>query len=258
MKNAFQLAFKDFISCFHNWLGVLIFTFFYLIIGLFYVLFVLSYSRLSSEAAQQGYQAMEGIEMTQFVFGSFFLNLAVVLIFFIPLIAMRSFTEERRYHTLEIIFSYPLSDFDIVFGKFFGLILFLVSLILPTAGYLILFSSFGGYLDWGVLMSGYLGFLLLGSAFLSLGLFVSSLTENQVVSAIGTFGLLVLLWALDWASGVSDGKISQFLTEFSPLAHYREFALGVLDLSDVVYFLFFILYFLFLTLRSIEMRHWKV
>jgi ABC-2 type transport system permease protein len=257
MRNSLSLAYKDVTSCFHSWLGILIFTFFYLIIGIFFSLFVLSYARISAEVAQNAYQGVEALKMTQFIFGSFFLNLAVALIFFIPLISMRSFTEERRFQTLELLFTYPLSDIDIVGGKFLGLISFLTLLMVPTAGYLFLFRLLEGNLEWGPILLAYFGFLFLGAAFLSLGLFISSLTDNQVVSAIVTFGILVFLWALDWGAGISDGWLAHFLAALSPLAHYRPFALGVFDLSDAVYFSFFILYFLFLTLRSIETRNWR-
>ena len=115
----------------------------------------------------------------------------------------------------------------------------------------------GADLDWGSISVGYLGYVLLGMAYLSLGLFMSSLTQSQIVSAILSFGVLVLLWATDWVAGIIQGPWSQFVAMLSPLGHYREFALGILDLSHILYFCLFCLYFLFLTLRSIERRNWK-
>ena len=112
-------------------------------------------------------------------------------------------------------------------------------------------------MDWGPIITGYVGFWLLGNAYLSLGLFISSLAENQVVSAVATFGCLIVFWVLEWMAGVTDGIWAILLNALSPFDHYREFTLGVLDLSNIVYFCFFHFFFLFLTLRSVEARNWK-
>jgi len=257
MKNAFVLASKEFRSFYRSWTGVLVLVFFYLLAGAFFSLLVTSYARVSMESARQGIENIEGLGLTRFVISTLFLNLSVVLFFLVPAITMRSFAEERKLQTLELLYTYPFSDFEIVWGKFLGLIWIFEALFLPTLSYLGILYWLGGRVDWGPVMTAYLGFWLLGNAFLSLGLFISSLTESQVVSAVATFGLLILFWISDWASLVAEGPLSSFLKAFSPLGHYRDFSLGILDLSHVVYFCFFHFYFLFLTLRSIETRNWK-
>ncbi|MBI3306886.1 MAG: ABC transporter permease subunit [Candidatus Omnitrophica bacterium] len=257
MKNSFAVAKKDLFSLFHSWIGVLIFTFFFVIAGVFFSLLISSYSKLSIEASRQAYSAVEGLGLTRFVFSSLFLNLSIVLIFLVPLMTMRSFSEERKQETLELLFTYPLSDFDIVWGKFLGLIWFFELLTLPLLAYLGIVRGFGGSFDWGPILCAYLGFWLLGNAYLSLGLFISSLTENQVASAMATFSMLIIFWVLEWVAGVSQGIWADFFTALSPLHHYREFTLGILDLGHIAYFCFFHFYFLFLTLRSIETRNWK-
>jgi ABC-2 type transport system permease protein len=220
-------------------------------------LLVLTYSKLSLDASQNDYQGVQGLGLTRFIFSSFFINLGVLLMFLVPLLSMRAFAEERKQETLELLFTYPLSDFEIVWGKFLGLVWFFELLFLPTGLYLVVMKSFGAEFDWGPIAMGYLGFWLLGNAYLSLGLFVSSCSENPVVSAIVTFSSLVLFWVLDWVAVISNGPWGKFFSSLSPLSHYQEFGLGILDLSNVVYFSFFTLYFLFLTLRSIEVRNWK-
>ncbi len=254
---AYILARKDVSSNFYSWLGVLIFVFFYMLTGILFSLLMTSYVQISSEAVRNGYQGVEDIRMTHVIFGSFFLNLGVALIFMVPLLSMKTFSEERKQKTLELLFTYPLSDFDVVWGKFLGLLWFFALLLFPTLGYVFLFQWLGGALDWGPIISGYLGLCLLGAAFLALGLFISTLTDSQVTSALVTFGFLVLLWALEWIAGITDGKWSQFMHYLSPLSHYREFTFGIVDISHVAYFCFFCLYFLFLALRSIETRNWK-
>ncbi len=257
MKNALVLARKDFESYVHSWAGVLVSVFFLLIAGIFFSFFVLGYAKISLEAAKGAYETVQGLGLTRFVFSSFFLNMGSLLIFWVPLLSMRAFAEERKQETLELLFTYPLSDFEIVWGKFLALLGFLKMLLLPTLVYVLILSKLGGDLDWGPVAIGYAGFLLLGSAYLSLGLFISSLADSQIVSAIVTFGCLLIFWILDWVAGVTDGFWAHFFSALSPLDHFREFTFGVLDLSHIAYFVFFHFYFLFLTLRSIETRHWK-
>lgn len=257
MRRALVLAHKDAASYFRSRAGVFLFAFFYLITGIFFFLIVTGYARLSVTANDGGYQALAGLNLTRFVFGSLFLNMSMLLIFLVPLVSMKALAEERRQETLELLFTYPFSDFDIVWGKFLGLVWIFELLFLPTVIYLWVIRWLGGHFDWGPILTSYFGFWLLGNAFLSLGLFVSSLTVHPLVSAVATFGSLILLWILDWVAGVTDGAVANFFTVLSPLAHYREFTMGILDLQHVVYFCFFHFYFLFLTLRSIETRHWK-
>lgn len=257
MKNAFAVAKKDFCSYLNSWVGVFVLVLFFVITGLFFFFLVVSYARISMEASQNLYQNVRGLGLTQFVFSSFFLNMGAVLIFFMPLLSMRAFAEERRHQTLELLFTYPLSDFEIIWGKYTAMACFCAVMIVPTALYLGLIVWLGGSPDWGPVLVGYLGFWLLANAYLSLGLFVSAISENQVMSALITFGALTVFWIMDWMGGLTDGNLAHFFTAASPLRHYREFTLGILDLSHIVYFCFFYFYFLFLALRAVETRNWK-
>lgn len=257
MKNVLVLAQKETKSFFYSWMGVAVVVFFLLLAGIFFSLLVLTYSKISMDSAREAYREMEGLGLTRFVFGSYFLNVSVVLIFLVPVLTMRAFAEERRLHTLEILFTYPFSDFEIVFGKFFGLLGTFFAISVPTIAYVVLLEWLGGHLDWGPVLLGFFGFWLLGSAYLSLGLFFSTLTESQIAASVATFASLVIFWMLDWIADITDGFWAQFFKTLSPLDHYRKFTLGILDLSDVVYFVFFIFYFLFLILRSVETRNWK-
>lgn len=257
MKNSLTLARKDFASYFNSWTGVFLAFFFLLVAGLFFAFLVISYGKISMDAARNGFQGVEGLALTRFVFGSFYINLSVLLIFIVPILSMRALAEERRHDTLELLFTYPLSDLEIVWGKLLGMIWFLEILIVPTLLYAAVLFRLGGELDWGPVAMGFLGFWFLGTAYLTLGLFISSVAESPVVSAVITFGALILFWILDWAVSVSDGTLARVLTAISPLSHYREFTVGVIDIKNTAYFIFFHLFFLFLTLRAVETRHWK-
>lgn len=244
MKNAFVLARKDFSTYFHSWTGNLIFVFFFILTGIFFCFLTLSYSRISLDVARNSYVAVQGLGLTRFVFGSFFLNLGALLIFLVPIFSMHAFADERRSQTLELLYTYPFSDFEIVWGKYLGMVWFFEVLFLPTGVYLLIIQWMGGQLDYGPVIVAYIGFWLLGNAYLSLGLFISSLTESQAVSAIVTFSCLIIFWIFDWVAGIVDGRLAHILLALSPLAHYREFTLGIMDLSNIVYFCFFNLYFL--------------
>lgn len=257
MMTPFVIARKESSSFSRSWMGVLTYVFFYLLSGVFFALLVMSYARISLDSAEAAYENLEGLGLTRFVFSSWFLNMSAVLLFLVPVLSMRAFSEERRSQTYEFLFTYPLSDFDIVWGKFLGMIWIFEMLFLPSLGYLFLMHWLGGTFDWGPVLTGYLGFWLLGNAYLSIGIFVSSLTESHVVSALVTFSALIFFWVFDWTATLVGGTWSHIFSALSPLGHYRDFTLGILDLSHLVYFVFFHFFFLFLTLRSVETRNWK-
>ena len=257
MRKILTIAHKEFTSCFHSWLGVLVATLFFLISGIFFVVLVLNYSKISMNPQQYGLSNFSGINQTQYIFGSFFSNLSIMLLFLVPILTMRSFAEEKRQETLELLFTYPLSDLEIVAGKQLGILSFFWVSLLPLLGYLAIFHGVGGEFDWGPVFLGFFGFCFLGTAYLAAGVFISSLTKNPIVSALGTFSVLLVFWIFDWVDDVATGPWARIFSELSPLAHYKNFTLGLLDVQDMVFFGFFFVYFLFLTLRSIETRNWK-
>jgi len=257
VRKILTIARKEFSSCFHSWIGVMMAVLFLMVSGIFFVILVLNYSKISMNPQQFGLSNFAGINQTQFIFGSFFTNISIMLLFLVPILTMRSFAEEKRGETLELMFTYPLSDFEIVAGKQLGIIWFFEMLILPVFGYLAVYRWIGGEIDWGPVLLGFLGFWLLGNAYLAAGVFISSLTKSPMVSALGTFSLLLVFWVFDWVDDISSGIWARLFSELSPLAHYRNFTIGILDVQDLVYFGFFFAYFLFLALRSVETRNWK-
>jgi len=256
MKSLF-LARKDISSFFHSWMGVFVYALFIVMTGVFFFMLLSGYQRLSLEVVSGSVSEADHVSLTQFIFGSFFANLGTLFVLLVPILSMRAFSEEHKHQTLELLFTYPLSDYDIVAGKFSGLVWFLFLLILPSAGYVGFLHWAGVSLDWGMIAAGYLGLLMLGASYLALGLFISALTDNTVVTAMGTFGCLALLNSADWLGLTQEGRSAKLIQFCSPMSHFRDFTLGVIDLSHVFYFVLFCLYFLFLTLRVIESRNWK-
>lgn len=176
-------------------------------------------------------------------------NAAVVLLLVTPLISMRLVTEERRYRTLPLLFSAPLSMTEIVLGKYLGLLAFLL-LLTALIALMPLSLLLGGGLDLGMFAAGLLGFALLLGGFAAVGLFMSTLTQHQTIAAVGTFGVLLFFWLLDWTGTGSGGGALPYL---SLLNHYEPFLKGVFDTRDAVYHLLFIATFLSLSVRRLDM-----
>ncbi len=175
---------------------------------------------------------------------------AIILLMVMPLMTMRSIAEEKRNRTLSLLVSAPISMSEIVLGKYLGLVLFIVILVsmlmlMPLSLYL------GTSPDGGKLLSIYLGMLLLLASFAAIGLYLSSLTENQTIAAISTFGVLLMLWIIDWiGSSVSNGQ--SVLAYLSILKHHQAMLEGVFKSSDIVYYLLLITGFLVLTIRQLD------
>jgi ABC-2 type transport system permease protein len=175
---------------------------------------------------------------------------AIILLMIMPLLTMRSIAEEKRNRTLSLLVSAPLGMSEIVLGKFLGLMLFVFILVtmlmlMPLSLYL------GTSPDGGKLLSIYLGMLLLLATFTAIGLYLSSLTENQTIAAISTFGVLLMLWIIDWLGGsVSNGQ--SVLSYLSLLQHHQSMLEGVFDTSDIAYYLLLITGFLVLTIRQLD------
>lgn len=175
---------------------------------------------------------------------------AIILLMIMPLITMRSIAEEKRNRTLSLLISSPISMTEIVLGKFFGLFLFV--LILVSLLMLMPLSLYAGTsLDFGKLIAIYLSMLLLLASFAAIGLYLSSLTENQTIAAVGTFGALLLLWMIDWlGETLADGQT--VVAYLSLLRHHQNLLEGVFDSADIVYYLLLITTFLVLTIRQLD------
>ena len=158
--------------------------------------------------------------------------------------------------TLELLLTAPVKDYEVVLGKYLASFVMLGAILGLTLSYVVLLFWFGDP-DMGPLVSGYLGILLYASTSLAVGLLASSLTGNQIVAAVVGFGILVLLTFVDQASGFLAGSIGLVLREISLTAHFDDFARGVVDTNDVVYFAVATALFLFLTVRSLESRRWR-
>ena len=210
---------------------------FYLLAGLFFYMYTLS----SSTTDMSGMFSM----------------LFAVIIFLIPILTMKSFSEEKKQKTEQGLLTAPVGLGGIVLGKYFATILmyiFGVSIVLIYA----LIISYFGSVDWGILFSNYLALILLGAAFIAIGMFISSLTENQVVAAVGGICSLLFLCLVDILTNyISIDFITDFLNSISFYNKYYEFTCGIFNLSSVLFYISTAVIFNFLTVRVFEKRHWS-
>lgn len=190
-----------------------------------------------------------------FVMETLFGNMAIILLFFTPVLTMRLFAEERKSGTIELLLTSPITDGQVVLGKFFASCTLVLIMLGLTLLFPLLTQRFG-YLDKGLLLSGYLGIVLIGSSFLALGMLMSSMCKNQLVAALTSFGILITLWVIGLLSA-SGGPIAKFLIYLSLLEHYRDFARGVILLKDVIFYISFTCVCLFATFKSIESSKWR-
>jgi ABC-2 type transport system permease protein len=175
-----------------------------------------------------------------------------------PLLTMRLLAEEQRMGTLELLLTAPLHDWQVVIGKFLGnLIWYATLVILPMLSYVVVLIRYGSP-DYGPLVTGYLGLLLLGAACFSIGLFTSSLTQNQVVAAILSMVILIFLWIADSVSSFAGpGMVSDIGTYLSITRHYNDFFNGVVNSTDIIYTLSVVAISLFLATQTLQSRRWR-
>jgi ABC-2 type transport system permease protein len=195
--------------------------------------------------------AIEGAPgLTDIVVTPLYGNAGLILLLVTPLLTMRLICEERRNKTLSLLLSAPISNVDIILGKYFGLLgLLLLAVLLITLMPLSLLA--GGELDVGKVAANLLALVLLVTAFTATGLFMSTIAGHPTVAAMGTFGILLLLWILDWTSGMQDQR-SELLVYLSILRHFQNIQSGLISTVDIGYFLLFTATFILLSIRSLD------
>jgi ABC-2 type transport system permease protein len=254
MRNIWVIAQKELNSYFVSPVAYLLLTMFAIIFGFFFWNSV-GYFNAASLQSQMGGQAMP-MSVNEYVIRPLLSNIGVVGLFFIPMISMRLFAEEKRLGTIELLATSPIRDIEVIIGKWLAaMILYGVLLLFSAINFAFLFRY--GNPDWKPLAIGYLGLLLQAGGLLAIGTFISSLTKNQIIAGAATFGVCLLLWVLEWVSGYETATWAKVLAYFSVITHYDSFSKGVLDTKDAVFYVSMIFLGLFLTSRSMESLRWR-
>ncbi len=187
-----------------------------------------------------------------------FNTMIFVLILVSPALTMKLLAEEQRMGTIELLLTSPVSDWQVVLGKYLGaLILYAVMLLAPTLYYVVLLLAFGSP-DLAPIATSYLGMLLLGGAFLAIGVFTSALTQNQIIAFFASFVIMLLLWIANAASGFGGvNRLTDALSYLAFTAHTDDFFRGVIDTTHIVYTLSIIVVALFLATQTLQTRRWR-
>ncbi|MEK7335062.1 MAG: ABC transporter permease subunit [Candidatus Binatota bacterium] len=256
MKNILTIAAKEIRSFFVSPIAYVVLTGFLLLGGWFFfnLLFRFNYL-LTLYSSFQNPQGLQGLNLNEHVVAPLLHNLTIIFVIMVPIITMRSFAEEKKNGTYELLLTSPLTVTEIVLGKFLGSLFFVFTMILLTGIYPAILLFYGNP-ELGMLASGYLGLFLLAVVFVSVGLLTSSLTENQIVAAVTCFVILLLLYVLSWPSETT-ATLGDVLKYLSVIEHFSEMVKGLVDTRNLVYFLSLILLSLFLTHRSVEASRWR-
>ena len=253
MSNVLAIAQKELKSYFASPIAYIIIGFFALIFGYFYFVSITFFLQAS---LQMGMPGAGQINVNSMAIRPLLSNIAVVALFMLPLITMRTYAEEKRTGTIELLLTSPLTDAQIVLGKFLGAVA-LYSLMLAVTWIHIGILFIYGNPEWKPIVTGYLGLLLMGASFMSIGLLISSLTRNQIFAGVVTFVVLLLLWTLNWMSESSGPTMQRILNALSITERFDDFSKGVLSVSHLVYYVSFITFGLFLTAKSVDSERWR-
>jgi ABC-2 type transport system permease protein len=256
MRNTLAIAQKELRSYFASPIGYIVLGFFALLYGWFYVTMLNYFVRQSMQVSQFGGPGAEAMNVNQVMLRPLVQNVTILLLFLMPMVTMRSYAEEKRSGTIELLLTSPLTDLEIILGKFLGaLSLWAMALAVSLIHIAILFAF--GRPEWKPIATAYLGLLLMGGCFISVGLLISSFTNNQIIAGMATFGVFLLLWVVNWIgsfSGPTVDKITQYL---SIIDHFDDFAKGIIDTSHLIYYISFISFGLFLTAKSVDSERWR-
>lgn len=183
----------------------------------------------------------------------------VTLLFLVlvtQVLTMRLLADEQRQGTIELLLTSPVRDWEVVTGKYLASLAVFALMMLLSAYYPIVLTRIGDP-DVAVMASGYLGYLLMGSALLAIGVFASSVTQNQVVSAVLGMGITILLWLSGALTDLVDGALRDIIAYVPIFDHYFDFVRGMIDTRHIIYYLSVAVLFLFLSTRVLEARRWR-
>jgi ABC-2 type transport system permease protein len=255
MRNTLAIAGKELRGYFASPIAYIALGFFALIFGYFFYVPVIYFNRQSMQMAMGAGASMN---MNTMLITPVFVNSTVVMLFLLPAITMRTYSEEKRSGTIELLLTSPITDTQIILGKFLGAMALYASMLALTLVHMaILFWFADPNPEWKPIASTYLGLLLMGGCFIAVGLLISSLTKNQIVAGIVTFAVFLMLWVINWIGTFVGPTAQSVLNHLSITDHFDDFSRGVIDTKHLVYYVSFIALGLFLTAKSVDSERWR-
>jgi ABC-2 type transport system permease protein len=258
MRNISAIVERELRAYFNSPIAYVVLTIFIFLSGIFFRSILAQVMQMALMSQMQAQQlGPRPIDMPGIISRGFLSTMSVILLFVMPMLTMGLFSEEKKRGTIELLLTAPLTDLQVVLGKFFAAGTFYLILLLSTwipMGVLYLYGSPAS----GPILTAYLGLLLYGLAIIAVGLFISTLTENQIIAAILSFGTIMVLWLVDVVAQNTDSATGKgVLTYLSILSHLDDFMKGVLASSNIIFYLSLMLVALFLTYRSIDSLRWR-
>jgi ABC-2 type transport system permease protein len=258
MRNVFTIVGKEMRAYFVSPVAYVVLTGFLLLGGWFFFNLLSRFNLLLTlyTQFQQGGEAANRLNLNDYVLAPLMHNLSIVLVILVPMITMRSFAEEKKSGTYELLLTSPLRTGELVLGKFLASFLFICIMIGLTGVYPLILLIFGNP-EVGVMAAGYLGLLLLATVFVSVGLLTSSFTENQIIAAVSGLVATLLLYIIGWPADAAGDVLGPLLRYMSVTEHFADMVKGLLDTRGLIYFGSLIVLALFLTQRSVESLRWR-
>ena len=217
---------------------------------------ILNFFSFQSFQARQLQAMGMNLNLNEMVIEPSLQNMSVILLMIIPIITMRSFADEKKMKTFRLLLSSPVHLREIILGKFLACMI-VVAVMILISSYSVGFLFLLGEPEPGPVVTGYLGVLLMAGCFVSVGIFASSLTDNQIVAAVLTFGFSLFMWVIGWGAQAAGSTTGQVLQYLSIVDHLDRFLKGLVDTSDLVYYLSFVLFSLFLCHRVLDSNRWR-
>lgn len=257
MRNTWEIFKRDARSYFSSPIAYVVIALFIAISGFFFYALLSRFLNLQMQAMMQAQQMGRSItiNVNQMMVRPLLGNMSIIALFMIPMITMRSFSEDKKSGTMELLLTSPISNTQLIVGKFAAAFALYTSMVIIALVYPVVLMIFGNPEIMPMLM-GYLGLLLLGAATVSVGVLISSFTENQIIAAVGTFAIMMLLWMIGWL-GSGSGAFSELASYLSIIEHMDDFTKGVFDTAHLVYYASFLFVAIFLTYQSIESTKWR-
>ncbi len=257
MRNTLTIAAKELQGYFVQPVAYVVLTVFLLLGGWFFFSMLRQFDEMVQLVQMMGQQAqLAQMNLNTRVIDPLLHDLSIVLVIVMPALTMRVFAEEKRTGTYELLLTAPIRTGEIVAGKFIAAAVFTLLMVALAWIFPLILMVFGNP-EVGVMFAGYLALALLALTFVAVGLFTSSLTQNQIIAAISSFGILILLYVISWPAETGGGVVWSVLKYLSLPEHFSTMVRGVVDTADIVFFLSAILVSLFLTQRAVESARWR-
>jgi ABC-2 type transport system permease protein len=254
MGNIIAIAHKELKSYFSSPIAYIVIGLWAFLYGWFFINILAFFVRQSMQMGQFGGQ--QAMNVNQQLIRPLLQNVTILDLFLLPMVTMRTYAEEKRSGTIELLLTSPVSDFEIIMGKFLGAMALYTVMLGVTLFHIALLFKFGTP-EWKPLVTAYIGLLLLGGCFIALGLLISSLTKNQIVAGMVTFAVFLMLWIITWIGSFSGPTVDKLTQYLSIIDRLDDFNKGVLDTSHLIYYLSFIGFGLFLTAKSVDTERWR-